>query len=146
MTLTKHPAFMIYDYHNGKRRYFFAPHCRTPTPYNVRRVTGFVNVAKDGSLAGLEISTDDENDLPPPREELRVNSKAEVQTPVYIDYTNYRGERACRAIVPQYVYFGSNEWHPKPQWLLVAYDVAKQEDREFAMSKIHTFGCQMDNH
>lgn len=48
-------------------------------------------------------------------------------------YTNYRGETAVRRIIPKSVRYGSTEWHPEPQWLLLAWDDDKQADREFAL-------------
>ena len=56
---------------------------------------------------------------------------------VEIEYTNYRGERGRRVIVPTLLYFGSTPWHTEPQWLLSAYDVAKGAARTFAMRDIH---------
>lgn len=63
----------------------------------------------------------------------------EVQNPrtLWIDYTNYRGERSERQIVPLNIWFGTTEWHPKPCWLMKAFDCAKQENRNFAMEDIH---------
>lgn len=61
---------------------------------------------------------------------------------VVIDYTNHRGERAPRTIRPIGLRFGSSDWRQKPQWLLAAVDVEKQEPREFAMAKIHTWGAK----
>jgi hypothetical protein len=62
---------------------------------------------------------------------------------VYIDYTNYRGERGIRLIrpIPGGVHFGFNAYHPEPQWLLRAIDVEKNVERTFAMRDIHRFGC-----
>lgn len=60
---------------------------------------------------------------------------------VEIDYTNYRGERGVRQIQPKKLFFGSNEWHPKEQWLLEALDLSKKADRLFAMSEIHSWRC-----
>ena len=37
---------------------------------------------------------------------------------------------------PRGIYWGSNEWHPEWQWLLKAYDIDKQADRDFAMTGI----------
>ena len=54
-----------------------------------------------------------------------------------IDYTNHAGVRAMREIVPHALRFGSTEWHPEPQWLLDAHDVAKDDVRTFAMKDIH---------
>jgi len=56
---------------------------------------------------------------------------------VGIDYTNWRGERTLREIIPISIRFGTSEWHPEPQWLLLAYDIDKQAEREFAMDGIH---------
>jgi predicted DNA-binding transcriptional regulator YafY len=55
---------------------------------------------------------------------------------VKIDYCNYRGERSVRLIEPRAIRFGSNEWHPEPQWLLEALDVEKVAERTFAMKDI----------
>jgi len=55
---------------------------------------------------------------------------------VVIDYINWKGERSLRAIEPQSLSFGSNEWHPNPQWLLRAFDVEKSAWRDFAVSDI----------
>ena len=55
---------------------------------------------------------------------------------VVIDYINWKGERSLRAILPESLSFGSNEWHPKPQWLLRAFDVEKAAWRDFAVSDI----------
>lgn len=59
---------------------------------------------------------------------------------VRIHYTNYRGVTDVRHIkicenTP--LIYSSNKWHPKPQWLLNAYDLDKQTSRIFAMEGIH---------
>lgn len=56
---------------------------------------------------------------------------------VMIDYTNHRGERALRRIVPMRLVFESNEWHPEIQWLLEAVDVDRAKSRTFALVNIH---------
>lgn len=53
--------------------------------------------------------------------------------PVRLIYTNWRGETSERIIKPMYVWFGSTEWHPEPQWLLTAFDLEKNADRDFAL-------------
>jgi predicted DNA-binding transcriptional regulator YafY len=61
---------------------------------------------------------------------------------VRIDYTNHAGVRSIREIVPltQGAFrFGSTEWHPEEQWLLDAYDVAKDDMRTFAVKDIHAW-------
>ncbi len=58
---------------------------------------------------------------------------------VIIDYTNYRGERSERRILPSSMAHTSNQWHREPQWLLTAMDLAKGELRTFAMKDIHSW-------
>ena len=58
---------------------------------------------------------------------------------VRIDYTNWRGERSSRVIIPVTHRWGSNEWHPDEQWLLDAHDVAKNAERTFACKDIHSW-------
>ena len=48
-------------------------------------------------------------------------------------YTNWQGITSKRKAVPIKVVFSSNEWHPEPQWILVAYDIDKQAERGFAL-------------
>lgn len=60
----------------------------------------------------------------------------EVARVAKIDYVNWRGERATREILPIRIEWGSNEWHPTPQWLLVALDMRRAEIRSFAMAGI----------
>jgi hypothetical protein len=48
-------------------------------------------------------------------------------------YTNWKGETAIRTAVLHSVRFGSTEWHPEPQWLVMAFDTDKEGFREFAM-------------
>lgn len=56
---------------------------------------------------------------------------------VYIDYTNWKGERGERLISPGRMYYGQTEYHPRDQWLLSAMDHGKQAERTFAMKDIH---------
>lgn len=61
---------------------------------------------------------------------------------VKIDYTNWRGIRSDRTIVPIGIYFGKNMYHTREQWLLEARDIEKNEIRIFAMEYIHSFESQ----
>lgn len=58
---------------------------------------------------------------------------------VTIDYTNWKGERDVRHILPLRVFFGHNEWHTEPQWLIEAHDLDKSALRTFAMKDIHSW-------
>lgn len=59
---------------------------------------------------------------------------------VTVDYTNWKGERSTRRIQPIRMLWGSNKWHTEPQWLLVAIDLDKGDERVFAMSGFHGWG------
>lgn len=65
---------------------------------------------------------------------------------IWIDYTNYRGERAWREIEPTEarpaLWFGRTEWHPADQWLLAAFDIEKRAVRDFAVASIHAWSQQ----
>jgi predicted DNA-binding transcriptional regulator YafY len=65
---------------------------------------------------------------------------------VYIDYTNYRGERSVRLIepLPDGLFFGANEYHPQQQWLLRAVDVEKKALRTFALRDVHGWDVNSD--
>ncbi len=48
-------------------------------------------------------------------------------------YTNWKGKVSKRHVIPSNIFFGSNEWHEEPQWLMEAYDLDKRAMRTFAM-------------
>lgn len=59
------------------------------------------------------------------------------QITVVIRYRNHRGEVAFRHIVPLLIRFAATEWHPEPQWLLIANDLDKGgARRDFAVRDI----------
>jgi hypothetical protein len=53
---------------------------------------------------------------------------------VEFEYTNWEGRKSLRRARPISIRFGKSEWHPKPQWLMLAFDIDKGSDREFAMA------------
>jgi predicted DNA-binding transcriptional regulator YafY len=55
---------------------------------------------------------------------------------VTMTYTNYRGERANRLVLPERVWFGATDWHPAHQWLMDAYDFDRKGLRSFAVCEI----------
>lgn len=56
-----------------------------------------------------------------------------------IDYTNHRGERTTRRVLPYgTMRFGTSEFHKTPQWLIPAFDLDRKADREFALKDIHS--------
>lgn len=57
---------------------------------------------------------------------------------IWIDYTNHRGERRWRAIIPQDLRYGVTPHHLKPMWILYAWDVEKKDHRDFSLLDIHS--------
>ena len=55
---------------------------------------------------------------------------------VNIIYTNWKGETRKRTILPIRIEFKSTIWHPEEQWILVALDLEKGEERSFAIKDI----------
>ncbi|MBD9390170.1 hypothetical protein IB237_23495 [Agrobacterium sp. AGB01] len=66
------------------------------------------------------------------QEDTHTNEKPAGE-PLELPYKNWRGEISTRKIQPIRIEFGSTEWHPEPQWLLVATDVEKNAERSFAL-------------
>lgn len=53
---------------------------------------------------------------------------------VVIDYTNWRGERSERVIMPIRVEFTATKWHPEAQWLVEAHCGESGTVKSFAMA------------
>ena len=75
------------------------------------------------------IPTDDDGEVSNVKPLLRIGANGVQPVP----YTNYKGETAIRNIMPVTLYYGSNEWHPEEQWLLVAWDADKKTLRTFSL-------------
>lgn len=63
-------------------------------------------------------------------------AEASLKNPIKVEYTNYRGEKGIRTIVPISFYFGSTEYHPQEQWLVKLWDVDRQAERVYALKEI----------
>jgi len=63
--------------------------------------------------------------------------KPATRAEVKLRYTNHRGVTAWRRIWPLRIEHRTSRWHRGAQWLLIAQDLDKQEEREFAMLNIH---------
>lgn len=55
---------------------------------------------------------------------------------VTVMYTNWKGEKRQRQIVPINLWYGSTEFHEEPQMLLQALDKEKNQLRDFAVKDI----------
>lgn len=63
-----------------------------------------------------------------------------IERAVTIDYTNWRGERSIRHVVPISFHFEENDFHLGVQWLMRAEDLDKgRVTRMFAMANIHSW-------
>lgn len=68
-----------------------------------------------------------------------VGFMSDIPQPLTFEYRNHRGEIGVRNCFPLRVEFRSSDWHKGPQWILVALDVDKQKERDFAFSGIIRF-------
>lgn len=60
------------------------------------------------------------------------------------NYTNYRGERSERRVIPEKAWIGSTEWHPDQCLLLTAYDIDKAAHRDFKFTDIDLASLKAD--
>jgi len=58
-----------------------------------------------------------------------------------IDFTNHKNIRSTRIIKPlrRSLWFGSITFHPEPQWFLHAWDLMKNDERDFPVKNIHSW-------
>jgi len=55
---------------------------------------------------------------------------------VEFTYTNWKGETKQRKAVFTTLFWGSNEWHKEPQFLIYGYDLDKRASRTYAVKDI----------
>lgn len=55
---------------------------------------------------------------------------------IEFDYVNWKGEKEFMKVEVGEFYYGTNEYHKEPQWLMEAYDLNKQVHRMFAMKNM----------
>ncbi|RJR10255.1 hypothetical protein C4588_03580 [Candidatus Parcubacteria bacterium] len=59
---------------------------------------------------------------------------------VKIDYTNWRGERRVREILPMKIMYTKSKYHSEEQWILEAADLEDNYAiKSFAMRDIHSW-------
>ncbi|AKU43503.1 hypothetical protein CPT_Sansa99 [Caulobacter phage Sansa] len=80
----------------------------------------------DGTIHPIRVLVDPEINGTPTR----------AWPPFEFVYRNYRGEITPRKVRPIAVWWGKTEWHPEDQWMLRAFDVEKEEPRDFAIRDI----------
>jgi predicted DNA-binding transcriptional regulator YafY len=63
----------------------------------------------------------------------------EEEKEVKILYTNWKGKKAWRTILPIELTFSSNEWHKEKQWIIKAIDKEKNQERTFTCKDIEAW-------
>jgi hypothetical protein len=62
---------------------------------------------------------------------------------VIIDYTNWKGVRRLRKILPMSILYASSQYHPGEQWLLEAMDLEEDSStvpiKTFSLKDIHSW-------
>jgi hypothetical protein len=73
-----------------------------------------------------------------PRLDLPDNTLLCITGPrrVSFSYMNYKGKISRRRAVLIGIYWGSNKWHSKPQWLVKGEDLDKGAIRTYALKDI----------
>ena len=56
---------------------------------------------------------------------------------IVLDYTNWKGERRDRRVMPLTLWFGVSEFHDEAQWFIRAIDLERNVMRDFALATIH---------
>lgn len=56
--------------------------------------------------------------------------------PVSFSYKNYKGKFSRRRAILIGVFWGSNQWHSEPQWLVKGEDLDKKAVRTYALKDI----------
>lgn len=69
------------------------------------------------------------------------NTERPVERIVIIDYTNHRGERRERRVIPclKTLRFVETPHHKPAQWVFNAWDVERDVERTFAMKDVHSW-------
>lgn len=58
---------------------------------------------------------------------------------VKFKYLNYKGELLIRNVIVREISYGSNEFYPTPQFMIIGYDLDKKDIRTFIFSNIKDF-------
>jgi len=70
-----------------------------------------------------------------------VLTASEQPQAVLIDFTNWKGERRVRKVLPQRLAFCATLWHPEAQWMVFAIDLedGSKGERGFPLANIHSW-------
>lgn len=65
------------------------------------------------------------------------NVPLDLKQSIRVDYTNYKGERRIRKVIPIKIKFGHSDFHKMDTWLMDVYDLEKEAFRTYAFLGIH---------
>lgn len=54
-------------------------------------------------------------------------------------YTNWKGQQALRSVQDPNLWYGESKYHKGEQWFIHAYDVEREDFRDFAVADILAF-------
>lgn len=69
----------------------------------------------------------------------RIVRRIETQNALTFEYKNWKGEVGIRKVIPIEIFMGTTDFHKENQWLMIALDLEKNEERTFAMNDIIKF-------
>ncbi len=62
-----------------------------------------------------------------------------ILPPLCFEYKNYKSIVSRRNVQPIKIWYGETKYHPIKQYFLKAYDLDKDQERDFALSDIKEF-------
>jgi len=63
---------------------------------------------------------------------------------VTFEYKNYKGEISKRYVLPMELWYGTTPYHTEAQWLLKAFDINKNDYRNFSLKEIRNWSESND--
>jgi predicted DNA-binding transcriptional regulator YafY len=91
---------------------------------NFSQVTGIIDVAAGYINALARIS------------EINSAEARHSIAEVRFDYINHEGRKGQRRALIRNIRWGTSDWYATPQWLLLCWDLDKQDMREFALANM----------
>lgn len=100
----------------------------------MRKIRAVVIFGMACGIGGIMMQLNSKNNNP----DAKTNVPADVvlDRAIKVIYSNWRGEKATRTIVPLSLYWGKSEWHPQEQWMIRVWDVDRNDYREYAFKDI----------
>lgn len=72
-------------------------------------------------------------------------SQEVLSNPLIFEYKNWKGETSMRTVIPSEIWYGHTDYHTNDQWMLKAWDVDKEDTRDFVVKDIISFRSKQKN-